>query len=281
MSALGLGAGRIGELAQDERAIDALLSGALERGITLLDTARGYGASEERIGRLLVAKRRDFVLSTKVGYGVEGVPDWTYACVQKGIDDALARLRTDWIDVAFLHSCGRDLLERGEVTRALEDAKRSGKVRATGYSGENDALAYAIDTDAFDVIQCSVNVVDQRSLVAEVPRAVARSLGVIAKRPLANFVFERHARPDAFDTGTYFDRFEALAIDACGLPYAELALRFSCFAAGVTTAIVGTSRLEHLDMLLAYIARGPLPDARVAAIRERFDALGRSWEGVV
>ncbi|HEX2689575.1 MAG TPA: aldo/keto reductase, partial [Kofleriaceae bacterium] len=68
--ALGLGAGEIGAAELDEREVEALLRTAVELGVTLIDTARSYGLSEERIGRYLGPVRDQVVLSTKVGYGV-------------------------------------------------------------------------------------------------------------------------------------------------------------------------------------------------------------------
>ena len=62
---------------------------AVANGVNLIDTARGYGLSEERIGRHLAHRRQDFLLSTKVGYGVEGLPDWTYDCIVGGVERAL------------------------------------------------------------------------------------------------------------------------------------------------------------------------------------------------
>ena len=68
-----------------------LLHHALDLGLTLIDTARSYGLSEERIGRHLGRRRDEFVLSTKVGYDAPGHPDWTYGCVIAGVDAARDR----------------------------------------------------------------------------------------------------------------------------------------------------------------------------------------------
>lgn len=84
VSPLGLGAGEIGDPALDDREVEALLRAAVELGVTLIDTARSYGRSEERIGRFLAPVRDQVVLSTKVGYGVDGVPDWTGECIRRG-----------------------------------------------------------------------------------------------------------------------------------------------------------------------------------------------------
>ena len=83
---LGLGAGSIGDPALNDARVGALLDQALDLGITLIDTARSYSLSEERIGRHLAHRRHQFVLSTKVGYGIPGHQDWTYGCVAAGVD---------------------------------------------------------------------------------------------------------------------------------------------------------------------------------------------------
>lgn len=93
VSALGYGAGHIGAESLSDKDAESILNAVVDRGITLIDTARGYHLSEERIGKFLCATRRDeIVLSTKVGYGVEGVPDWTYQSVYRGIDEARKKI---------------------------------------------------------------------------------------------------------------------------------------------------------------------------------------------
>src|SRR5580658_5580438 len=120
--ALGLGAGYIGGDLQD-RQVEQLLHEALDLGVTLIDTAPSYGASEERIGRLLSSRRGEFVLSTKGGYGVPEIPDWTAPAITLGIEQALRRLRTERIDVFHLHSCPRELLLRDDILSALSRAR--------------------------------------------------------------------------------------------------------------------------------------------------------------
>ena len=104
VSALGLGATQIGDDRIEETEVSALLNYAVDAGINLIDTARSYGRSEERIGRHLASRRDDIVISTKLGYGVEGYQDWTGPCITAGIEQALRILHTDRIDIAHLHS---------------------------------------------------------------------------------------------------------------------------------------------------------------------------------
>src|SRR5207249_2921445 len=120
-----------------EPVAERLLNQVLDLGLNLIDTARGYGLSEVRIARYLGPRRQEIVLSTKVGYGVLGVKDWTGDAVRLGIDEALQTLQTDWIDIVHLHSCSLEVLQRGEVITALDDARQAGKVRVAAYSGEN------------------------------------------------------------------------------------------------------------------------------------------------
>ncbi|HWT51165.1 MAG TPA: aldo/keto reductase, partial [Caulobacter sp.] len=129
VSALGFGAMHIHDERTTEAEAGALLHQVLDHGINLIDTARGYGLSEARIGRHLAARRQEFVLSTKVGYGVEGVPDWTYDCIVRGVERALKLMQTDWLDIVHLHSCPLPVLQQGDVIRALADCRAAGKLR--------------------------------------------------------------------------------------------------------------------------------------------------------
>ncbi len=276
VSPLGLGAGEIGADDFDDGDAEAVLRGAVERGVTLVDTARSYGRSESRIGRFLGPVRDRVVLSTKVGYGVDGVPDWTSACIRLGIDRALGQLATDRIDIVHLHSCPVDILARGDVIAALHDARRAGKIRCAAYSGDNEALEWAAASDQFDSLQLSWNLCDQRA-AAVIERAHRAGLGVIAKRPLANAPWRFADRPTGHEAEPYWVRWHALGIDPGGLAWDELAIRFAAYATGVSSAIAGTRTVAHLEHNADLVARGPLPPAVVSALRARFAAVGADW----
>ncbi|HET7503799.1 MAG TPA: aldo/keto reductase [Kofleriaceae bacterium] len=279
VSPLGLGAGELGHSALPDREVEALLRGAVDLGVTLIDTARSYGLSEQRIGQFLAPVRDRVVLSTKVGYGIEGVPDWTGECVRRGVDRALGLLATDRIDIVHLHSCPVDVLARGEVIAALHEARRAGKLRCAAYSGDNEALAWAADSGEFDSLQLSWSVCDQRN--AEViERAERAGLGVIAKRPLANAPWRFTARPVGHEAELYWERWTELALELGELGELapdELAARYSAHHPGVASAIVGTTLLARVRHNAELVARGPLPEAVVAAVRARFAAVGSGW----
>jgi aryl-alcohol dehydrogenase-like predicted oxidoreductase len=281
VSALGLGAGRIGGDEIEEAEVGRLLGAALDAGITLFDTARSYGRSEERIGRHLAHRREEIVISTKGGYGIPGHADWTGPCITAGIDAALSRLRTDRIDIFHLHSCPIETLTRGEVIDALEQAARAGKIQVAAYSGDAAPLAWAVRSGRFASVETSVNLCDQRVIDADLPIAAERGLGVIGKRPLANAAWRFAERPVGDYAEVYWERLRAMGIEPGDLAWDELALRFAAFQPGVSASIVGTASVEHLRKNAAQIARGPLPPATAQAIREAFRDHDRDWFGQV
>lgn len=281
VSVVGLGAGHIGGSSYDESVAAVLLQGALDAGVTFIDTARGYGRSEELIGRHLAGRREEVVLSTKVGYDVPGVPDWTARAVSAGVDLALQRLRTDVVDVVFLHSCDLDVLRRGEVVEALLDARAAGKVRIAGYSGENEALRWAVDSGAFGAVQTSVNLADQWSLRHVLGTAASRGLGVVAKRPLANAAWRFTQRPLGDYAEVYWERLHAMGRQPADGQWLATAVRFSAFAPAVSTAIVGTGSMDHLRDAVAAAALGPLPESEVQGWYDAFAPHAEQWPGDV
>jgi aryl-alcohol dehydrogenase-like predicted oxidoreductase len=279
VSALGLGGGQVGQEHLSEGEASAMLNGVLDAGVTLIDTARGYGASEERIGRHLAARRTEFVLSSKGGYDIEGTEDWTGPNVRQGIDRALRLLRTDRIDIFHLHSCPQKMLERGDLLEALDEAVAAGKIGVAAYSGDGPDLASAVASGRFGSIETSVNVADQWSLRHVLP--IRGALGVIAKRPIANAAWRFSAQPHGDYAEVYWQRLQALALDVGELEWDEFALRFSAYAPGVDTAIVGTSKPVNLARNVALVGRGPLPAEQLQAIDEAWVREGEAWTGQV
>ena len=283
VSALGLGAMHIANPGLDDAEVGALLNGALDLGCTLIDTARSYGLSEERLGRHLAQRRGEFALSTKLGYGVDGVPDWTYDCIVQGVERALRAMRTEVIDIAHLHSCPLETLQRGEVVRALQDCRAAGKVRAAAYSGDNAAMDFAIASGAFESVQASLSVCDQAVLAQSLSAARSQGLGFIAKRPLAGAVWRHTRAPDDPAEGHYWRRWQAMGLSERfeGHDLGALALRFAAYQPGVSSAIVGTRRLAHLRANIAAVEQGPLPPEAVALLRRAFSPWQAQWPAMI
>lgn len=285
VSNLGLGAAQIGDKEISDEDAGTLLNRALDMGITLFDTARGYGLSEERVGRHLSWRRHDFTLCTKVGYGVEGHEDWTPGCIEAGVERALRALRTDYIDIVLLHSCPKQTLDNDALIEALLRQRERGLVRVIGYSGENDELKAAARVASFGALECSVNITDQRSLEDPLPAAFGLGMGVIAKRPVANAPWRFETRPDGHYAEVYWDRSKAMNLEAIrakwGLSWQQLALRFVLSHAQVHSCIVGTSSIDHLHDNVRIANEGPLPLELIEELRRTFKSHDQGWVGQI
>ncbi len=141
VSAIGLGCMNLshayGEPPPPEKA-EALLLRALELGITLFDTAAlyGFGANEELVGRALAPHRSRITLASKCGMtAVQGkrVIDGRPETLRRTCEESLRRLRTDVIDLYYLHRWDRAVPIEDSVG-ALSDLLGAGKVRAIGLS---------------------------------------------------------------------------------------------------------------------------------------------------
>ncbi|MEL4505506.1 aldo/keto reductase [Luteococcus sp. H138] len=280
VTVLGLGAGQVGAHDLDDADAGRVLNAVLDLGITLIDTADCYGLSEERIGRHLRHRRDEYVLSSKCGHNVEGTEDWTPANVRASVERSLQRLQTDRIDVLHLHSCDKSYLADGTLADTMDELVAAGKVRFAAYSGENDSLVAAIESGRFASVETSVNLADQWSLHHALPLATERGLGVIAKRPIANAVWQYDARPDGVYGEVYWDRLQTLAYDLGDDPL-DLALRFSAYAPGVCAAIMGTSKINNLAKAVASIEKGPLDQDQLEAIERRWSQAGQGFDGQV
>ena len=278
---LGLGAGHIGETSQDEKTIETFLNEVLDLGINFIDTARAYGLSETRIGKYISHRRSEYILSTKVGYDVQWKPDWSYDAVTGGVDQALKLLNTDYIDIVHLHSCAKEILEQNDVIKALERVKEAGKVRVIAFSGENEALDFAIESDRFDSLQTSVNIFDQRGISKYLPKAMKREMGVIAKRPIGNAPWRHFSPPVGHYSEEYWHRMKKMNPDWHGIDPAELALRFTVYTPGVTTAIIGSANIDHVKQHISSVEKGPLPVEIIEYFNRLFSANDENWVGLI
>jgi aryl-alcohol dehydrogenase (NADP+) len=92
----------------DEASATRMIDLCGQAGINFLDTANVYnnGASEEMLGRVLGTRRRDFILASKVRNKMGDAPDQaglSRQAILRAIDDSLRRLRTDYLDLYYLH----------------------------------------------------------------------------------------------------------------------------------------------------------------------------------
>ena len=249
-----------------------LLNRALDLGVTFIDTARAYGASEEVIGRALKARRNEYVLATKLAaIREEGQSDKVLAeQVKASIAESLRMLQTEVIDLLQLHHAPVDVVERGRVLAAAREAQRAGQVRFIGAStyGE-EAPAAVLAAGGYDTLQVAYNLAD-RTLEALLPRARQQGVGIIVRSVLLRGVLTHrytYLPNQLADLKSAIARLNSLVgAEAGSLP--EMACRFVLANPAVATALVGTARIEELEAALAFADKGSLPPALVSAIRE-------------
>lgn len=269
---------------------------ALDRGVNFLDTANVYngGLAEEIVGRVLGPRRSRVVLATKVrGNMREGAAAYgglSPAAVRRAAEGSLRRLRTDYIDLYYLHQPD-DAVEIGETLAVLDELRREGKVRWTGTSNyaawqmaEIAALSRERGYQAPAVAQPMYNIlargIEQEYLaftkrfgVANVcynPLAGGLLTGKQSQRagPRPGTRFDGNPRYlERFWHAEYFRAVERLgdAASGLGISLVELSLRWLCHRPGVDSVILGASRLGHLEENLEACQGGPLPeDGRLA-----------------
>ena len=278
ISVLGFGGSEIGYERASSATVKKLLNQALDAGLNVIDTAECYVTSEELIGAAVGARRGDFYLFTKCGHerGWDQ-PDWRPESLLRSIERSLKRLNTDYVDLVQLHSCSEVELREGGVIDALKRARERGHTRYIGYSGDSAAALYAVECGDFDTLQISVSVADQEALERILPLALARSMGVIAKRPLANVAWHNGNRPpDDFYGRVYWERLQKVKypfLDKDLKATVATALRFTLSVPGVHTAIVGTAKPERFMENAAALEEGPLP-------KKAFDKIMACWREV-
>ena len=274
------GAGIAGESLEN---IGRVLNSALDAGINVIDTAECYEGGEESIGNAISKWRDEFFLFTKCGHprGI-GSADWSASSILESIERSLRRLQTDRIDLIQLHGCSEAVLKKGEAISALEKARERGWVRYLGYSGDGHPARFAVESDAFDALQTSISIADQEAISRIAPLTRARNVGLIAKRPLANFAWKTGHKPINSYHHQYYERLRKLNFDFLRNDEESIAiaLRFVLSVPGVHTAIVGTTKPERCQENARLLESRPLPQNEYKAIRERWDVIApKTWIG--
>lgn len=286
---LGFGGSEIGHERTDQAVVDKLLNSALDAGLNVIDTAARYLESEVAIGKAIGGRRKDFYLFTKCGHAPDG-DDWLKENILKSLDRSLQRLKTDCIDLFQLHTCSLDTLKKGECIEAMEEAKKSGKVRYIGYSGDSKAARFVVESGRFDALQTSCNIADQECIELTLPLAQEKGMGVIAKRPIANVAWRHDEQPKNGYHVEYWRRLQELAYPwAVGDARRKegpdgtvgTAMRFTAMQPGVSVLIVGTTKPERWKENAALLEAGPLTKELHDAIRARWkEASKPEWVGL-
>jgi aryl-alcohol dehydrogenase-like predicted oxidoreductase len=261
----------------EDEAID-LVRAAVDRGITLIDTAPSYGEAERIVGRA-VGRDARAIIATKVTFpsvaaadprvgagGHMGPP--LQQAVNASVESSLRALDRDVLDIVQIHNATREMIEARAMTDALLDAKRRGLVRVLGASVyDTDAALAAIRSGEYGVLQVAFNALDQRMMREVIPAANAAGVGVVVRSALLKGVLTPKVQWLPAPLGALRES-AGRARDALAggswerLP--EAAMRFCLSAPHVASVLTGARTLAELEVALAAEAAGPLDAATMA-----------------
>jgi aryl-alcohol dehydrogenase-like predicted oxidoreductase len=265
-----------------------------QSGINFLDTANVYnkGASEEILGRILGSRRRDFILATKVRGKMGDAPDLaglSRPAILRAIDDSLRRLRTDYLDLYYLHLPDYSVPIE-ESLDAMNEVVRQGKVRylaSSNYSAWQmtemfwiaERKAYQAPWVAQPIYNLIARGIEQEYL------AMCKEFGVsnVVYNPLAGGLLTGKHKREAPIPGTRFDKnkmyldrywhpadFDAVdqlcqIAQKAGRTLLSLSLNWLYHHTPIDCVILGASRVEQLEQNLAALRDGPLTAETIAA----------------
>jgi aryl-alcohol dehydrogenase-like predicted oxidoreductase len=248
-----------------------LLNRALDIGHTFLDTAAlyGFGANETLLGEAVMHRRDDFVLASKCGIvrndqgkrEINGRPD----LIKRTCEESLARLKTDVIDLYYLHRWDKRVPIEDSVG-ALADLVAEGKIRAIGLSEVSaDTLRRAHAVHPIAALQTEYSLWTRNPEVAVLDACRELGTAFVAFSPLARgFLAGGVRNPQALPNGdirlgmprfqgenfeanlSLLHAFEAVA-EEVGCQPSQLALAWLLSRADHVVPIPGTARIDHLE----------------------------------
>ena len=283
VSAIGLGCMNLshayGTPPSAEQAERVLLA-ALDAGVTMFDTAAlyGFGANEALIGRVLSRHRNHFTLASKGGIagvqfeeGMKRVIDGRPEALRRNCEDSLRHLRTDVIDLYYLHRWDKKVPVEDSVG-ALSDLVRAGKVRTIGLSEVSAAtLRKAHAVHPISAVQTEYSLWTRNPEIAVLQACRELGAAFVAFSPVArgflcdalhdvSALDEKDIRrsmprfsPENFAANLkLLPPYKALAREA-GCTPAQLALAWLLHKAPHIVPIAGTTSVEHLHEDLAAV----------------------------
>ena len=300
VSAIGLGCMNICHAyaaPPSEEEAGKLLNRALDLGVTFLDTAAiyGLGQSERLIQRYVMHRKSEFTLASKCVMdapdGKNRVLDGSPAAITATLDRALQRLKTDHIDLYYLHRPDRNVPIE-ESVGALKDAVLAGKVGAIGLSEMGAGLirrAHVVHPIA--AVQSEYSPMVRNPEVAVLDTCRELGIGFVAFSPVARGMLAGAVRDDRYekhDIRTTMPRFlgdnlqhnlavvaqfDTLAANLGHTP-AQLALAWVLAKGEHIVPIPGTRSIAHLDEDVA-AARVSLTPETVVAVETMFAGMIR------
>jgi aryl-alcohol dehydrogenase-like predicted oxidoreductase len=300
ISDVGYGAWGIGGkqwLGGEDQASLAALSRAFDLGLNFIDTALAYGDghSERLCGEAIRSAPLPVYLATKIPPKNRIWPAtaetpisevFPYNYIIQSTEESLRNLKLDHIDLQQFHVWTDAWAGTEEWRRAIEDLKKSGKVRYFGISiseHEPDTALEAIKTGLIDAVQVIYNIFDQTPEQNLFPLCIQHNIGVLDRVPLdEGGLTGTITEQTKFEPGEFRDhyfrgdrkkqiveRVAALEHDLSGVEgtLPEIALRFCLSHPAVSTVIPGMRRLSTVESSCGVSDKGPLPSDVLAILK--------------
>jgi aryl-alcohol dehydrogenase-like predicted oxidoreductase len=259
---IGLGTNAYGvtdaaELASRKEVLQRMAS----LGGRVIDTAHGYGRSEEVIGELLASlgNRKDYFLATKTPMGA--ITD-----AKAAIDESFRRLRTDRIELLQVHNMNN----ADQQLPAFREYKQAGKIRylgvTTSQDGHYDEMLRVMRGQQLDFIQVDYSLGNRSAEEKILPLAQERGVAVLANVPLGG-------RSGSLISSIGDKPLPPWASEIGATSWAQLLLKYVVSHPAITCTIPGTTKLKHAQDNQA-AGRGPLPDAAMRKKMEQY------WESM-
>jgi L-galactose dehydrogenase len=265
---------------EGERAVHC----ALDLGINYFDVAPYYGRTlaETRLGAALQGRRDKAILATKCGrYDVAGF-DFSAGRIRRSIDESLARLRTDYLDVFLAHDIEfvheRQIVE--EAIPTMRDLQREGKARFIGITGlQLNMLRRVAAAAPVDVIlsYCRYNllITDLDDLLT--PFVKEHGIGLINASPLHMGILTTSGPPPWHPASPEVKEAGRRIVELCAHRASDIALQFAIAHPYVATTLAGMPTVEQVRQNVA-AASQPVDEVLLAEVLALADPYkNRSW----
>jgi len=180
---IGFGAMTIPEVGVEQAV--ATINRAMDLGVNFIDTARAYGDSEGKIGRVMEDRRGEVHLSSRT-------PDTSYDGIKKALDESLKALRTDYIDLYEPHDVSTRarydrLMGKGGGLKALQEAREEGKIRHIGFTSHNwELIGKMIRSDQFEAGLITYNLANREAEEEVLDLAEEHDVGLFVMKVFGN-----------------------------------------------------------------------------------------------
>ncbi|MBV9597353.1 MAG: aldo/keto reductase [Chloroflexi bacterium] len=271
VSVIGLGGNNFGTRCTQAQTT-AVVRGALDAGITFIDTAPAYGGpdgSELMLGQALKGQRQRVVLATKFGFRIHNpdIAPGSRRNIRREVEDSLRRLGTDYIDLYYLHHVD-PLTPIEETLLALHELVHEGKVLYVGACNmaawqlvEAEWTARSLRLSRFVAAQNLYNLLDRSVERDLVPVCQQYDVGLVPYSPLANGLLTGKyrrgipppegarlaGRPEVLSKANFdsIERFESFAAER-GLSPVQVGLAGLLAQPAVASVLVGATSVEQV-----------------------------------